>query len=70
MPQMNSAFCRGIDLLSAQEPGFVQGQGKAVESHLKSVSEHMKGISGVPKNVMQLQSVLDELTSKVIMIAI
>jgi hypothetical protein len=67
---MNSAFCRGIDLLSAQESGFVQGQGKAVESRLKSVSDHMEGISGVPKHVTQLKSVLDELMRKVIIIAI
>lgn len=67
---MHSAFCRGVELLSAKEPGSVQSQGKAVENHPKSASEHVEGISGVPKNAAQLEPVLDELMRKVITISI
>lgn len=67
---MYSDFCRGVEILSAQESGSVQSPGKAVESPPRSVSEHMKGISGVPKNVTQLKPFLDELMCKVIVIAI
>lgn len=67
---MRSAFVRGVELLSVQESNSVQSQGKTVESSSEYTSEHMEGISGVPKNVTQLQPVIDKLICKVTMIAI
>jgi len=67
---MHPAFCRGIELLSTQESGSIQIQGKAVEAPPKFALEHMEGISGVPKNITQLRPILDELMRKVIVIAI
>ena len=67
---MRSAFCRGVELLSASGSDCVQSQGTTVESSPKSVSEHMEGISGVPKNVTQLKPVIDQLMRKVMMITI
>jgi hypothetical protein len=67
---MQSAFCRGVELLSAPESGSIQSQGKMVESSPKSSSGHMEDISGVPKNVTQLKPVIDKLMRKVIMIPI
>ena len=67
---MHSAFRRGIELLSASESGPVQSQGQTVDNHLVSGSQHIEAISGVPKNVKQLQPVIDELKRKVSMIVI
>jgi hypothetical protein len=67
---MRSAFLRGVELLSAPESNFIQSQGRTVENSSKYSSEHMEGIDGVPKNVTQLQPVIDKLMCKVIMIAI
>jgi hypothetical protein len=67
---MCSAFLRGVELLSAPELNSVQNQGRTVENSSNYSSKHMEGISGVPKNVTQLQPVIDKLMCKVIMIAI
>ena len=67
---MRSAFLRGVELLSVPESNTVQSQGRTVENSGKYLSEQMEGISGVPKNVTQLQPVIDKLMRKVIMIAI
>jgi hypothetical protein len=67
---MRSAFLRGVELLSMPESDSVQSQGRTVENTGKYLSEQMEGISGVPKNVTQLQPVIEKLMCKVIMIAI
>lgn len=67
---MHSAFERGVELLSGPESDPVQGHGKTAESPSESASENMEGIGGVPKNWTQLKPVINELTRKVIMIAI
>lgn len=66
---MRSAFWRGVELLREPESDSVEGQGKTVENPGKSTSERMEGITGVPKNTARLKSVLDELMSKVVVIA-
>ena len=67
---MRSAFLRGVELLSVPESNTVQSQGRTIENSGKYLSEQIEGISGVPKNVTQLQPVIDKLMRKVIMIAI
>jgi hypothetical protein len=67
---MHSAFLRGVELLSVPDSSSVQSQGRTVENSGKYLSEQMEGISGVPKNVTQLQLVIDKLMRKVIIIAI
>ncbi len=63
---MQSAFWRGIERLRAPESDAVQSQGQTADNSGKSTSEHLEGISGVPKNVAQLQPVIDQLMRKVI----
>jgi hypothetical protein len=65
---MQSAFWRGIERLGAPESDSVQSQGQTAvaDNSGKSTSEHLEGISGVPKNVAQLQPVIDQLMRKVI----
>jgi hypothetical protein len=67
---MHSAFWRGVELLREPESDSVEGQGQTVENRGKSTSERMEDISGVPKNVAQLKPVIDQLMSKVVVIAI
>ena len=67
---MCSAFRRGVKLLSETKSDSVQSQGQTVESPSKSTLEPMEGIGGVPKNVTQLEPVMDKLMSKVITISI
>jgi hypothetical protein len=70
---MRSAFCRGVELLSASEPGSIQSRGQVVESSPKSASGHLEdisGVTGVPQNVTDLKPVIDQLMRKVITIAV
>ena len=69
---MRDAVWRGVELLnaSASTSGSAQGQGKAIEDSGKPASENVEAISGVPKNVTQLQPIIDELMRKVIVITI
>ena len=63
---MNSAFRRGIELLSTPESGAAESQGKTVESPGSSASGHMESMGVVPKNVAHLAPVIDKLLRKVI----
>jgi hypothetical protein len=67
---VQSAFRRGVELLSEPESDSVQSQGQTVEGHSKSTFEHIEGIGKVPKNAPQLKPVIDKLMRKVIIIAI
>lgn len=67
---MRSAFLRGVEFLRELESDSVEGQGKTVKNPGSSTSERMEGISGVPKNTAQLKPVIDQLMSKVVVIAI
>jgi hypothetical protein len=69
---MRSAVWRGVELLSASAStsGSSQGQGQTIENFGKSASKNVEAIGGVPKNVTQLQPIIDELMRKVIVIAI
>ena len=65
---MRTAFSRGVELLSKPESGtgLIQGRLEPLESPKQSVTENMEGI-GVPKNVTQLESIINKLMQKVIM---
>jgi hypothetical protein len=67
---MHSAFCRGVELLSASSSGSIQSQGQVVESSPKSVSGDLEDISGVPEKVTKLENIIDYLIRKVITIAV
>ena len=65
---MRIAFSRGVELLSKPESdaGLIQGRLGPLESPKQSVTENMEGID-VPKNVTQLEPVINKLMQKVIM---
>ena len=66
---MRTAFWKGVELLGEPMSSSVQSREQpfTVETPPESTSEHTEDICGVPKNVAQLEPVIDKLICKVIM---